>query len=196
VAGEIAIYPGARMTGWISQVGLVGGFESSLGATSQGEPGSSPSPTRHLAYRVGARGRIPLPVVTVLLGADYGEQHFTLQVPSGVMSPESHYGFFRPSIGGRVAFGRVSFVASAGYLQILDAAGLTAPAMFPKATIRAGDVGAMIGYAFDRGLQVQLGADYRRYAYNMNVQQSDALVVGGALDEYFGLTALLTYRFR
>jgi TolB-like protein len=196
VAAEATFYPGVRMTGWMSQVGLAGAFESSVGATSQGQPGTNPSPTRHLSYRVGARGRVPLPVVTVLLGADYGEQHFALQVPSNVMSPESHYGFFRPSIGGRVAFNRMSFVLSAGYLQILDAAGLTAPAMFPKATIRGGDVGAMVGYAFDRGLQVQVGADYRRYAYTMNVQEGDALVVGGALDEYFGLTALLTYRFR
>ena len=85
---------------------------------------------------------------------------------------------------------------SGGYLHILDAAGLTAAGRFPNATIRGGDAGATIGYAFDRGLQVQLGADYRRYAYTMNAQQNDALVVGGALDEYFGLTALLTYRFR
>ena len=30
----------------------------------------------------------------------------------------------------------------------------------------------------------------------MNAKMGDALVVGGALDEYFGLTALFKYRFR
>jgi hypothetical protein len=196
VAGEVAFYPGARMSSWTSNVGLVGAFEASLGATTQNMPGAAPSPTRHLAYRVGVRGRVPIAVATLMLGADYGEQHFTLQVPSGVMSPESHYGFFRPNLAGRVAFGRFSFVLSGGYLHIVDAAGLTADSRFPNATIRGGDVGATIGYAFDRGLQVQLGADYRRYAYTMNARQGDALLVGGALDEYVGLTGLVTYRFR
>jgi hypothetical protein len=196
VAGEVAFYPGARMSTWLSNVGLVGAFETSLGATTQNQPGSDPSPTRHFAYRAGVRARVPVAVATLMLGADYGEQHFSLQVPSGVMSPESHYGFFRPNIAGRVAFGRVSFVLSGGYLHILDAAGLTAGSRFPNATIRGGDAGATIGYAFDRGLQVQLGADYRRYAYTMNARQGDPLLVGGALDEYVGLTGLVTYRFR
>ena len=196
VAGELAYYPAARSGTWTSQVGAVGAFETSLGATTQGSPDAAPSPTRHLAYRVGLRARLPVSITTFILGADYGEQHFTLQVPDAVLSPESHYGFVRPNAAGRVAVGRFSFVLSVGYLHLLDAAGLTGPGRFPNATIRGGDAGATIGYAFDRGLQVQVGGDYRRYAYNMNAQANDALVVGGAIDEYFGLTALLTYRFR
>ena len=62
----------------------------SLGATTQNQPGAAPSPTRHLAYRVGVRARVPVAIATLLLGADYGEQHFTLQrARRGVMSPES-----------------------------------------------------------------------------------------------------------
>jgi hypothetical protein len=30
----------------------------------------------------------------------------------------------------------------------------------------------------------------------MNARQEDTLLVGGALDEYIGLSAMLTYRFR
>jgi hypothetical protein len=196
VTGELSFHPGARMGTWASQLGLVGAFETSLGATTAGGPGGAPAPTRHLSYRVGVRGRIPLPVAALSLGADYGEQHFTVQVPEAPMSPEVHYGFVRPNLTGRVAFGRMSFVLSGGYLHILDASGLTAASRFPNATIRGGDVGANIGYAFATDLQVQIGGDYRRYVYDMNAKQGDALVVGGAIDEFFGLTGLVTYRFR
>ncbi len=196
VAGEVSFFPAARMGTWASNIGVVGAFESTLGATTQNQGGAAPSPTRHLGYRVGLRSRVPVAFAALLLGADYGEQHFILQLPEGAMSPESHYGFVRPTVSGRVTLGRLSFELSGGYLHILDAAGLTAAGKFPRATIRGGDAATSVAYAFDRGLQVQVGADYRRYAYTMNAQQGDALLVGGALDEYLGLSALLTYRFR
>jgi hypothetical protein len=198
IAAEVAFYPAAHMgvDGWLRNLGLVGVMESSLGATTDGPAGVGPMPTQHRAYTVGARSRMPVSVATVILGADYGEQHFSLQLPGGVLAPEVHYGFFRPSVAGRLALGHFSFVVSAGYLHILGTAGLTGPEGFPRASIRGGDAGVTLGYAIDKQMQVQLGADYRRYAYDMHAQMGDKLVVGGALDEYFGLTAMFTYRFR
>ena len=198
VAAQVALYPAAHMSvdGWIRNLGVVGSFESSLGAATAAAPGGDPMPTQHRAYSVGVRSRVPVSVATVLLGADYGEQHFTLPSIEGVLGPEAHYGFVRPTVAGRLAVGRVSLMLSAGYLHILGAAGLTGPEGFPHASIRGGDAGLTLGYAFDPAMQVQLGGDYRRYAYNMNAQMGDKLVVGGALDEYFGLTAMFTYRFR
>jgi hypothetical protein len=195
LAGEVSFYPGARSASWLSTVGFTGAFETSLGATTQSRPGAAETPTRHLAYRLGMRARVPATIATLMLGADYGEQHFTLQVPDR-LSVESHYSFLRPNVAARVAFGRVSFVLSAGYLQLLETAGLTASGLFPNATISGTDVGLTMGYALDRSLQVQVGADYRRYAYTMNTQETDSLRVGGAIDAYAGLTALITYRFR
>jgi hypothetical protein len=195
LAGEVSFYPGARSASWLSNVGFTGAFETSVGATTQSRPGAAETPTRHLAYRVGMRARVPSTIATLLLGADYGEQDFALQVPDR-LSVESHYTFIRPNLAARLAFGRGSFVLSAGYLQLLETAGLTASGLFPKATVSGTDVGLTMGYALDRSLQVQLGADYRRYAYTMNTQETDALRVGGAIDAYAGLTALITYRFR
>jgi hypothetical protein len=198
MAAEVALYPAARMDvdSWVRNLGFVGALESSLGATTDGPDGSGPTPTGHRAYSVGLRSRIPLPIATVVLGADYGEQHFSLQLPGDVLSPEAHYGFVRPNVAGRLALGRISFTLSAGYLHVLEVSGITGPNGFPNASVRGGDAGVMLGYAFDQEMQVQLGADYRRYAYNMNAKMGDALTVGGALDEYFGLTAQFTYRFR
>jgi hypothetical protein len=195
LASEMSFYPGARSSSWLGNIGLAGAFETSLGATTQSRPGAAETPTRHRAYRLGIRARVPATIATLLLGADYGEQHFVLQVPDR-LSVESHYGFLRPNLAARVAVGRVSFVLSAGYLQLRETGGLTASSLFPKATVRGSDVGLTMGYALDRSLEVQLGADYRRYAYTLNTEETDALRVGGAIDEYTGLTALLTYRFR
>jgi hypothetical protein len=197
VAAEVAFYPAAQMNvdSWLQNLGVRGSMETSLGATTDGPDGNAMA-TGHRAYAVGLRSRLPLPIATVLLGADYGEQHFSLQIPGNVLSPEAHYGFVRPNAAGRLSLGRISFALSVGYLHILGASGINGPDGFPNASIRGGDAGVTLGYAIDREMQVQLGADYRRYAYDMNAQMGDALVVGGALDEYFGLTALFTYRFR
>ena len=195
LAGEVSFYPGARSSSWLSNIGLTGAFETSLGATTQSRPDAAETPTRHLAYRLGMRARVPTTIATLMLGADYGEQHFVVQVPDR-LSVESHYTFLRPNLAARVAVGRISLVLSAGYLQLLETRGLTGASLFPDATVSGSDVGLTLGYAFDRSLQVQLGADYRRYAYTMNTREEDALQVGGAVDEYAGLTALMTYRFR
>jgi hypothetical protein len=200
LAAEAAFYPAAHMTtaDWGRHIGLTGAVEASMGASTQAAGGAIP--TRHLAFRLGVRGVVPAPTgaldASLLLGADYGEQHFALAVPEGTVSPEAHYGFFRPSIAARIGLGRFSFLASVAYLHILDVAGLNAPGLFPNATIRGGDAGISAGYTIDSNLQAQLGADYRRYVYDMNARQEDTLLVGGALDEYIGLSAMLTYRFR
>ncbi len=195
IVGEASFYPAAQSSSWIGNIGLTGAFETSLGATTQSRPGAAEIPTRHLAYRLGVRARLPASSATVILGADYGAQNFEVQVPDR-LSVESHYTFLRPNVAARLASGRLSFVLSAGYLQLRETTGLTDSGLFPNATVSGSDAGLTVGYAFDLDLQVQVGADYRRYAYTLNTQETDALQVGGATDVYTGVTALITYRFR
>ena len=195
IAGEVSLFPAARTTGLMRNLGLAASLESSLGAQTQNAEGGA-LPTRYLSYRAGVRARLPFTIGQVLLGADYGEQRFDLDLPEPLFSPKAAYGYLRPSIAGRVELGRFSVLLSAAYLHVTRMSGLTAPERFPNATVTAGDAAAAVGYAFDGGLELQVGADYRRFAYDMNVKEGDALIAGGAVDEYFGVTGLVTYRFR
>jgi hypothetical protein len=64
---------------------------------------------------------------------------------------------------------------------------------FPRDSAVGAEVAAGIGYTVDRSFDVRLGADLRHYAHSMHVQPGDPLIVGGALDEHFGVTLLVSY---
>jgi hypothetical protein len=198
LAGEVEFFPAAHMSGTLARnVGFAAFYETSIGAKTTTADGSSGA-TLSRAYRLGARYRVPIASSAVLLGADYAQHYFNLTVDNA-LPPNVNYSAVRPSITGRVAMGpKLTLGITAAYLHILSVGQLGAGDRFPNITSLGAEASAMLSYQLDNELELGVGADLRHYAHAMNVQAGDRQdrLVGGALDEHFGATMLLTYRLR
>jgi hypothetical protein len=193
VAAEGEFFPTANSKRGVD-IGIGGEFESSVGAKTTG-PGGAPADTRVRHYRVGGRLRIPAHSFLFTLGGDYGEHQFEVDV--NAMVPNVRYAFLRPSLGMRIdTGGKLSLGLTAAYLHILSVGGLNDQSRFPRITAVGAEVDASLGYAIDESLEVRLVADLRHYAQSMHVNPGDPYIAGGALDEHFGGSFLLTYRLR
>jgi hypothetical protein len=192
VSADAELYPAAS-TG--TDIGLAARFESSVGAKTNS--GGLPRDTRMRTYRIGGRLRMPIRSVLVTAGGDYGEHRFEVDVDSAMMAPNVRYSFVRPSVGMRIdALERLSLGVDAAYLHILSVGGMNDKTRFPRITAVGAEFDAYLGYTIDQSLEVRLLADLRHYAQTMHVTPGDPLIAGGALDEHFGGSLLLTYRLR
>jgi hypothetical protein len=129
-------------------------------------------------------------------GFDYGQDQVTINIPDAV-PPNVAYGYLSPSVSGRVNIGtKLTLTLSGAYLHVLDLGQMGANQRFPRDTARGGELGAAIGYALDDSFELSLVGDLRRYVHSMNTQTGDRYLVGGAVDEHFGASMLITYRGR
>jgi hypothetical protein len=176
-------------------IGAAGWFESTVGAkTAQN---GAARDTRERAYYVGGRIRIPARNFLFALGADYGQHEFAIDADSDTIVPNVRYTFVRPSLAMRVETGAsLSLGLTAAYLNILSVAGLNDRSRFPRITAVGAEVDAFVGYAIDDKLELRVVADLRHYATDMHVTVGDPYIAGGALDEHFGGSVLITYRLR
>jgi hypothetical protein len=195
LAAEVVVFPGAHLPGWLGQLGLAGTWESSIAARTQGRDGQQSHATRHRLWTLGARGRLPLERATLLGGLDLGQQRFDIDLPEPVtLSPAVSYRFLRPSLSGRIALDDFAVTLSAGYLHVLSLGGLGDARAFPRAQVRGFEAGARLAYAVARELEVDAGAELKRFAFSMNVRPGDPLIAGGAVDDYVTASLRLTYR--
>jgi hypothetical protein len=196
IFAEVEAYPAARESGALRRFGVAGQIESSLGARTAGREDGRRYGTTASAFRLGPRWRLALSRATVAAGVDYGQHRVTIEVPD-VVPPNVAYSYLRPGLAGRVALGaRVSVGLSAAYLHVLSVGGLGDAARFPRMSALGLEASAMLGYLVTHDIEVKLGAEVRRYAHTMNVRLGDPYIVGGALDEHFGLGVALTYSIR
>jgi hypothetical protein len=147
---------------------------------------------------VGARYRIPLDTSAVLLGTDYMQHFFNLDVDNA-LPPNVNYSVVRPSVAGRVSMGRKLVLGlTAAYLHILSAGALSNADRFPNLTTLGAEAGATVSYMLDNELDLTAGVDMRYYAHTMNAQPGDPAnrLVGGAIDAHLGASVMLTYRLR
>ena len=90
LAGEVEFYPFLRSPGPLSNLGVAGFYESSIGAKTQRGDGTTAT-TIARGYRFGGRYRIPIQSSAVVLGTDYAQHYFNLQRRSHRQrSPERH----------------------------------------------------------------------------------------------------------
>jgi hypothetical protein len=81
-------------------------------------------------------------------------------------------------------------MANLAYLQCLSLGGIKSNAYFPKATAAAFEVGAGVGYRISSLLEIQGGAEMRRYGLAFHEVPADLAanpnlrVAGGAVDQY------------
>jgi hypothetical protein len=196
IVGQGELYPGANGRGAARNFGIAGYFETSVGAKTQDRSGAPSRTTSLQAYRVGARYRFTNENLTLLLGGDYGEHKFQMDVQDTI-APNVRYTFIRPSITGRAELaGGLSLILTTAYLHILSVGDMDDKTRFPRITAVGAEVDAGVGYAMDNDFEIRLLADLRHYAHSMHVRAGDPLIVGGALDEHFGASLVISYRSR
>jgi hypothetical protein len=197
VAGEATFFPAAHSRSAARHFGFSGEWATSVGAKTVGRDGARSYPTRSQSYRVGPRYQVRSSHFAFDVGADYGNHQFQLDVTDAILPPNVDYTFLRPNLSTQLdVAGGVSLRLEAAYLHILSVGGLGDENRFPRISSVGAEVGASVGYALDSDFEVRLSASLRHYAHSMHVKVGDPFIVGGAVDEHFGGSLLLTYRIR
>ncbi len=190
LALDAELYPAAfSSSGFISNIGVTANLGYLLPVVTTPAPmGTGSYKTYGLNWAIGAKVRLPYG----LFGAvAFGDQVFQLVKPAGGMGidvPKVDYRYVRIGTGVRTnVTSEVTLMGNLAYLQCLSLGGIATNAYFPKATGAALEVGAGVGYRISPLLEVQAGAEMRRYGLAMHVPYSatpPAHVAGGAVDQY------------
>jgi hypothetical protein len=201
-------YPGAHFTsGFGAHLGLEFAYERAFGidsVRSDTEGDDETFPTRSQDWFVGVRGRIPFGAHNASVGLGYGSHIFVID-PSGPAVegrsnlpeiPRTEYDYVRIHAEARLAIvGGLRFTLGGGYRVVLSPGGIQDEVWFPASDVGGVELDAMLGYLLDNGLEIRLGFDWRRYFYTMNVEVTSPWIAGGALDQYFGGSLGLAWRY-
>lgn len=194
VGFAVAWYPGAHFTrGWATRIGLVASGEYTPSSDSQAN--GATYATTESDYWGGVRGRIPFESFDGSLTVGYG-QHGTFigagtNAPrSTLAAPDVAYSYLRLGADLRVSLpARFALMAGLAYRHVLsagtDGVAVQSDAYFPRATLTAMDANVAIGFRITQLIEARLGADLRRYGFDMHPQPAtDPVVVSGAIDQY------------
>ncbi|HVY27054.1 MAG TPA: hypothetical protein VHB79_10905 [Polyangiaceae bacterium] len=207
IFADLNIWPGSFLTKGVAEwFGLTGGFEKGFATQSvyaEGKPEETTLRTNYSQWYIGGRARIPLGAH--LLGANlmYGQQTFALEgdegypgQKTGPLVPDVRYSYLRVGLEGTLRFGdfwagaRVGkrFVSSTGALQTV---------WFPTVKTSSLDAGITAGYRLVSMLDLVVGFDWLRYAFDFNPvpprPNYESYVAGGAVDEY--ISGSIAFRF-
>jgi hypothetical protein len=199
---RLAWYPAAHFTsGFVSNLGITGGYEQSFGASSELENDSKSYSTTLRAWSIGARLRLPFSAHEAGIGLRYGGQSFEIDgdkdpnasAASGAaltrdFVPDVSYKYIRPSADLRLGFGPITVGGSLGVRFVTSAGAIEGQAWFPEASVLAMDAEIFGGYAVAKDLFAIAGLGFTRYGYNMHSKPADLTsgrdVAGGAIDQY------------
>jgi hypothetical protein len=195
LAADMALHPfgasAATAGTWAAGLGLYGTVNLSLGIGTQVDASGVPSKTDTYGYEMGVRYRITAGIFDVLPRGSYMVDSF---VTSGDQSPNVHYQVLRAGVATRAALtARFSLRASLDYLHVLSAGALTSTT-FPHASANGVDLAFGAGYEIGKTFEIQASAALRRYGFDMRSQPGDAVVAGGASDQYLSMVIGVAYR--
>ena len=200
LGGEVLLFPfmsPANAGSLASHLGVAVAAASSLGARTAGrDSGDAGHATRFATYRAGLRGRLASERAALVLGLDLGQQDFQMDVPDEAFSPAIRYRFLRPSVAARLNLDHLSVSLTAAYLGVTSTAGWSSASLFPRARASGVEGGLRVAYAVGGPLEIDGGADLRRFAFSLDARPGDPLIAGGAVDEYLVLAMRLTWRLR
>jgi hypothetical protein len=200
-----AFYPGALFTDtFLSNLGLVGHFERSLGGSTQaGDDPTNQFPSGDLAtaltaYDVGLRVRLPISQNELGFSAAYGNHTFEIDDEATDADPNDEgdpklvpnvaYNYIR--IGTDFAYSMKSYMLRADLgLRIVNTAGeepgqIQNDDWFPRSDVGGVDVGLTAGYAVSERFSLTLGLDFRNFFYSMNSREADFGLEEGATGVY------------
>ena len=196
-----ALYPlafGSKGIG--GNFGIVGGFETNFATKSvyaENTPNQKNLTTRATQSYVGMRGRIPLGVHEFGLLAAYGQQTFNLLGDeTDPVVPNVSYRFVRLVADGRLHFDDVTIGFHIGTRLVTDPQGLKSATWFPNTKAQSVEAGLFLGYKLVTSLDLLLGLDVTRYAFNFNPIPTGTppdRVAGGAVDQYVSGTLGVRY---
>jgi hypothetical protein len=202
VVANIAFYPIAlASSGPAAGIGIVADIEQSVATSSQLAadatfPNGATFPTSMHEFSGGIRYRIPVGSAQIGLAVTGGQHAFWFVSGGGadrnqLEIPNTAYQFARGGADVRLAVTPdFSIGAGAGYRHVLNQAGPVSK-QFPHLTVAGVDVGVRAAYAFTSNIEARLQADVRRYFYDMHSVRGDALIAGGAVDQYLSVAFLL-----
>jgi hypothetical protein len=178
---------------WAAGLGLTGNVTYAMGIATEQVGTEGRARTEVHGYEVGLRYRAALGIVDLIPRLAYVNETFAANV--GTISPDVNYQVVRMGMGVQLALSRQAFMRVGGdYLNVLSAGRLNDADRFPRAISRGIDLSLGAGYAFTDNIEAYLSLGLRRYGYDMKSQRGDALIAGGAIDEYLSMTTGLTYR--
>jgi len=190
-----AWYPASHFTrGWLTYLGIVAAGEYTPSATAQASGGAS-YPASASDYWGGVRLRNPFDGWDGSLTAGYGQHAFLIRSGTAapradLAAPDVSYSYLRIGADARVRLpGRFALMAGLAYRHVLSAGttegtGAQSQAFFPKATLTAIDANLAVGFRINPLIEARLGADLRRYGFDMHPDAMDMRIVSGAIDQY------------
>jgi len=202
VVANIAFYPLAlASSGPAAGIGIVADIEQSVATSSQlAADGTFPNgatfPTSTHEFSGGLRYRIPVGTAQIGVAVTGGEHAFWFVSGDGadrnqLEIPNAAYQFVRGGVDARVwVTPEFSVGAGAGYRYVLNHAG-PVNQDFPHLSVAGVDAGVRAAYAFTSTIEARLQGDVRRYFYDMHSIRGDALIAGGAVDQYLSVAFLL-----
>lgn len=111
----------------------------------------------------------------------------------GELVPDTRYRYTRlGGIAGVPLGGRVQVIGDVGYRMLMTSGSLASEAWFPWASGDGVDASLGVEVRVTTMLNAYMRGSVRRYFFAMNPEPGDALVVGGAIDQYLGVAAGLS----
>ncbi|HEY5373872.1 MAG TPA: hypothetical protein VIK01_09290, partial [Polyangiaceae bacterium] len=203
------IYPGAFATkGAGGDFGITGGYELNFGTKSvyntavAGDPTKTQQntlTTKANQYFVGVKARVPFSTHELGFVVAYGQQVFNLLGDENAPTvPDLWYKFVKGSLEGRFRFAEVSIGAHVGTRLVSNTGGLERDWFPGHVKTQSLEAGVSAGYTVAPGLDLLVGVDLIRYAFNFNPISNTAnpntqVIAGGATDQY--VSAFLGARY-
>ncbi len=208
VGTKFQYYPGAHFTAGVgAQFGIDFEWQRIFDFESTRADGEQ-FPTQSQQFLIGMRWRYPKGRWEPSVVLDYGVHTFEFGVSgppqpgedntAGV--PSVRYEFVRFGGGFRVAIGKKEIfiiTTSIAYRAVFAVGPIGTYVWFPEATANGMDAMLMFGFALPKGFEIRLGADYRRYGFDLNPvppPPEPPYVAGGALDQYWGFSIGAAWR--
>jgi hypothetical protein len=194
-AADGTFYPLVALQNPLRALGVSGALESSVAAKTVARNGAPSLDTSMLAYRLGLRYRRPVYRTLLTGGLDFAQDRSHIDVPD-TTPPNVRYTFLRPSITGRLDTSALSLSLTVAYLHVLSVGQMGDDRMFPRDTVLGAEAEVGVGHAVDENFALKLVAHLRHFAHTMHAHNGDPYLVGGAVDEHFGVSFLVSYRGR
>jgi hypothetical protein len=195
------IYPGAFVTsGAGGNFGITGGYELNFGTKSVYNTPLASDPTKTQEntlttkanqYFVGVKARVPFSVHELGFVVAYGQQVFNLLGDENAPTvPDLWYKFVKGSVEGRFRFDAISISGHLGTRLVSNTGGLERDWFPGHVKTQSIEAGVAAGYTVAPGLDLLVGFDITRYAFNFNPipdtanPNSPQVIAGGATDQY------------
>jgi hypothetical protein len=186
-----SLFPGAWATrGPGSWFGLTGGFEMNVATKSVYgvSPNEKQLTTRAYQWFAGGKVRIPVAAHEFGVSGGVGSQVFNLLGDEDrPQVPDLGYRFYFVRAEGRLRFSSMSLGFHLGTRFVHNTGGLEH--WFDHVKTQNVDVGISAGFALTPSLELVVGLDHVRYAFDFNplppaADPSTDIVAGGAVDQY------------